>query len=165
MFDLRENKSCSMDDKGRFRLPSSLVNQLGEEHANEFVLHEAKDAPYLALYPKEVWKEKVDQYRKINLEIPKYRRFVRQALAGAVDVALDGSGRIQIPRQYLDKFNLEGSVKVLAFMDSIELWNEKTLEAIEAAQEAKGAPDDFNYEDMSEEVFGGIGFNKQDDGE
>lgn len=162
MFDLRENKSCSMDDKGRFRLPSSLVGQLGEDQAKEFVLHEAKDGPYLSLYPKEVWKEKVDKYRKVNLEIPKYRRFVRQALAGAVDVALDSSGRIQIPKQYLDKYNLDGSVKVLAWMDSIELWNEKTLEALEAEQDSKEAPDDYSFDEMSEEIFGNLGFNKPD---
>jgi ABC-type lipoprotein export system ATPase subunit len=49
---------------------------------------------------------------------------------GAYDefVVLDGAGRIQIPREYVDKLKLEGRVRVFLSEDHITIWPEESSE-------------------------------------
>ncbi|MEZ4980924.1 MAG: hypothetical protein R2769_04915 [Saprospiraceae bacterium] len=65
------------------------------------------------LYPLYAWEERA--HKKVNTEIPKFRTQLQLLLGGASDVVLDGSGRVQIPRQLLEKYKLEDKVLVNAY--------------------------------------------------
>jgi len=41
-------------------------------------------------------------------------------------IVLDGAGRLQLPREYVDKLNLKGRVRVLLSEDHITVWPEKS---------------------------------------
>jgi MraZ protein len=153
MQNLRENKACSVDDKGRFRLPGSLVNQLGQEHSKFFVLQEERSIPCLTLYPLYAWEERVKKYKKVNTEIPKFRTLVAIALGGASDVVLDGSGRVQIPRHLLEKYKLEDKVLVNAYENYIELWNEEEYPKYRGSE---AGYEGFDFEAVSQEAFANL---------
>jgi len=41
-------------------------------------------------------------------------------------IVLDGAGRLQIPREYVDKLNLKGRVRVLLAEDHVTIWPEES---------------------------------------
>ena len=108
----------SIDDKGRLQLPVKWRSQL----ADGAVITKGFDGS-LKFYPVHAWKEIAEKLAALPQSQPSSRAYVRQTLAGAVDVELDRLGRVVIPA-YLRQFaSLEKHSVLAGLFDHIEVWN------------------------------------------
>lgn len=113
----------SIDEKGRLQVPAKWRGQL----AGGAVVTKGFDGS-LKLYPVALWEELAANLSKLPQSQPASRAFVRQTLAGAVDLEPDKLGRFVIP-QFLRQFASLGKETLLAGLaDHIEIWDVKAWE-------------------------------------
>ncbi len=112
---------CKIDAKGRMRIPTDLLKQLGEGGTHTFVINRGFEKN-LMLYPKKVWDGIVEKLEKLNPYDPNNRRFIRFMYRGAQVLELDSQDRILIKKQLLDYASIKGTLNLFAHGDQIELW-------------------------------------------
>ena len=122
MLNLRGEYDCSMDAKGRIRLPSSLLKKLGERENFHFVLNKGFEK-HLTLYPIEVWEATVKEFEKLNPYDNDTRQFLRRFHNGATDIEMDDQMRILVPKRLGEFAGLEKDVILNAYGSKIEIWD------------------------------------------
>ena len=122
MLNLRGEYDCSMDAKGRIRLPSSLLKKLGERENFHFVLNKGFEK-HLTLYPIEVWETTVKEFEKLNPYDNDTRQFLRRFHNGATDIEMDDQMRILVPKRLGEFAGLQKDVILIAYRDKIEIWD------------------------------------------
>ncbi len=144
MFRLTGEFDCRLDDKGRLRLPSALLRQLGAEQ-EEFVINRGFEK-HLILYPKKVWDLKVEEFERLNLYDSQHRQVVRYFYRGASEIRIDSASRILLPKSLMDYAGIQADVMVFAYQQLIELWSKDRYEQM-ISQE----PEDFSS--IAHQVF------------
>ncbi len=110
----------NIDDKGRLQVPVKWRPKL----ADGAVITKGFDGS-LKLYPASVWVEIATKLASLPQSDPNARAYVRQTLAGAVDVELDKAGRVVVP-PYLRQFaSLQKNVTLAGLHSHIEVWDSK----------------------------------------
>ncbi|MCO6492666.1 MAG: division/cell wall cluster transcriptional repressor MraZ [Phaeodactylibacter sp.] len=137
---------CKVDAKGRMRMPSGLIAQLGEGVAHNFVINRGFEQ-CLMLYPEQVWDRITNEINQLNLYNKKNRDFVRYFYRGAQKVGLDGADRILLSKRLLEYAAIDKDVVLLAYSDRIEMWA-----ASQYQQLLEEEPADFS--DLAEDVLG-----------
>ena len=97
MFQLTGEYDCRMDTKGRLKLPTGLIRQMGSADSMSFVLNRGFEK-CLMLYPKVIWDKKVQEVNQLNIYIPTNRQFVRYFYRGASQLSADSAERILVPK-------------------------------------------------------------------
>lgn len=146
---------CKIDDKGRMRLPSGLINQLGEREHYSFVINRGFEK-CLMLYTEEVWDQITNEINQLNLYVKKNRDFVRYFYRGANKVVMDSADRVLLTKRLLEYAGIEKDVILLAFNNRIEIWS-----AAQYDQMLEDEPDDFS--DLAESVMDLSGMPKTKD--
>jgi len=109
-----------IDDKKRLAIPTKFRQSLGKKA----VVTRGLDS-CLFLYPMKDWKELAEKLAKLPLSQSDARGFARIMLAGAMEVNLDGLGRILVP-DYLKKYaSLEKKVIIAGLYNRVEIWDAK----------------------------------------
>jgi MraZ protein len=112
--------SHSIDLKKRLAVPSKFRAEL----KNKVVVTRGLDK-CLFIYPVKVWTELANKLGTMPVGESNTRSFVRLMLAGAVDVEVDGQGRILVP-DYLKKYaGLAKNVIIAGLYNRLEIWDEK----------------------------------------
>jgi MraZ protein len=145
-YDLLGEYYVTLDAKGRFRLPSGLLNRLGDRDTLKFVVNRGFDH-CLTLYPKPVWdviKTEVDALNKFNR---KNLQFTRLFYRGATEIVPDSADRLLLPKQLLAWAKAEKSLVLNALNDRIEIWAEAEYEEL-----LSGELED--YSTLAEQVLG-----------
>ena len=137
---------CKMDAKGRMRLPSGLIGQLGEKETYNFVINRGFEK-HLMLYPEEVWDRITEEINELNLYNKKNRDFVRYFYRGAQKVTMDSADRILVTKRLLEYAGVDKDVILSAYNDRIEIWSKEEYECMLDEE-----PDDFS--DLAEDVLG-----------
>lgn len=137
---------CKIDDKGRMRLPSGLISQLGERDSFVFVINRGFEK-CLMLYPEEVWERITNEINQLNLYSKKNRDFVRYFYRGANKVTMDGADRILVAKRLLEYAGMEKDVILSAYNDRIEIWAKEEYDRMLDEE-----PDDFS--DLADDVLG-----------
>lgn len=138
---------CKIDAKGRMRMPSGLIAQLGEsEETHTFVINRGFEQ-CLMIYPEIVWDKITAEINQLNLYNRKNRNFVRYFYRGAHKVSMDAADRILVTKRLLEYAGIERDVILSAYNDRIEIWAKDAYEEMMADE-----PDDFS--DLAEEVLG-----------
>ena len=75
---------CKLDEKGRLKLPSAILNQLGESTSRDFVANRGFER-CLYLFPKTVWNTKLAEVQGLNEYLPEVRQFKRYFYRGATE--------------------------------------------------------------------------------
>ncbi len=127
MLNLLGEYECTMDAKGRIRLPAGLLRKLGEREKYDFVVNKGFEK-HLTLYPIEIWQETVKEFDALNPYDTDTRNFLRLFYNGATDVDLDDQQRILVPKRLKEYANLDNEVILNAFGDKIEIWDAKVYE-------------------------------------
>lgn len=127
MINLRGEYDCSMDAKGRIRLPSSLLKKLGERENYHFVLNKGFEK-HLTLYPIEVWEATVKEFEKLNPYDNDTRQFLRRFHNGTTDIEMDEQMRILVPKRLCEFAGLTKEVILNAYGNKIEIWDAKEYE-------------------------------------
>ena len=137
---------CKIDAKGRMRMPTGLIGQLGEEAALDFVINRGFEK-CLMLYPEPVWDRITNEINQLNLYTKKNRDFVRYFYRGAQKVAMDSADRILVSKRLLEYAGIDKDVILSAYHDRIEIWAVDQYEHLLDEE-----PADFS--DLAEDVLG-----------
>ena len=137
---------CKIDAKGRMRMPTGLIGQLGEEAALDFVINRGFEK-CLMLYPEPVWDRITNEINQLNLYNKKNRDFVRYFYRGAQKVAMDSADRILVSKRLLEYAGIDKDVILSAYHDRIEIWAADQYEHLLDEE-----PADFS--DLAEDVLG-----------
>ena len=137
---------CKIDAKGRMRMPSGLIAQLGDTDALSFVINRGFEQ-CLMVYPETVWDRITNEINQLNLYNKKNRAFVRYFYRGAQKVTMDSADRILVSKRLLEYAGIEREVILSAYHDRIEIWAADQYEALLDEE-----PEDFS--DLAEDVLG-----------
>ncbi len=120
----------SIDSKGRLAVPAKFRKQL----AKGAVVTRGLDR-CLFLYPAEEWKVLAGKLARLPISQAHTRAFARLMLAGAMDVDIDGQGRILVP-DYLRKYaRLSRQAVIAGLYNRLEIWDEAAWTTYKAGTE------------------------------
>lgn len=141
----------SVDNKGRLRLPTALLRQLGEkaseEAAYEFVVNRGFE-PCLTLYPKAVWDNISAKLSRLNRFNERNRAFVRSFYLGAYPLQTDSADRILLQKPLMDYAAIGEEAILVAMDDRIEIWSPAQYKHVAMA-------DPNAFSDLANQVLGG----------
>lgn len=120
---------CKLDEKGRLKLPSAILNQLGENPSRDFVANRGFER-CLYLFPKDVWTVKLQEVQGLNEYLPEVRQFKRYFYRGATAFTPDKADRILLPKILLEYAGIDKTVIITAVGDYLEMWNEKAYQQL-----------------------------------
>jgi len=122
----------TIDDKRRLAIPSKLRKDLGKKAVVTRGLENC-----LVLYPEKEWGILAQKLASLPTSKQEARGFSRLMLAGAMDVLLDGLGRILVP-DYLVKYaSLRKNVAIIGLGNRIEIWDQTKWEEYKRKTENK----------------------------
>lgn len=109
----------SIDDKKRLAVPAKFRQLLGKKAVITRGLDQC-----LFLYPAKEWGVLAKKLAQLPLSQADARGFVRLMLGGAMEVNIDGLGRILVP-DYLKSYALlKKKVILVGLYDRVEVWDE-----------------------------------------
>lgn len=138
---------CKIDDKGRVKLPSSLVKQMENFGGDPFVVKRSVFQPCLEVYPMSGWEKLMVSINKLNRFQKKTTDFIRQFTAGLKTVEPDTAGRIQISKDLIGFAQLKKEIVITSAGELFEIWDKDAYEKVIATSE-----EDFAR--LAEEVMG-----------
>ncbi len=137
----------SLDSKGRFRIPSGLLKNLGPREDLEFVVNRGFEK-CLTLYPKAHWQHVRAEIDKLNLYKKENRAFVRYFYRGATELNPDSADRLLLPKRLLEYAGMEKEIILSGMPGRIEIWAKTEYDLIQEEE-----PEDFS--ELAERVLGG----------
>ena len=120
---------ATLDTKGRFLLPAGLKRLMPDGTAM-LVINRGLDN-CLNIYLEEDWKVVEEQLSAVNPYDSRENRLVRKALiAGAVYVAIDSAGRVNIPSKLAAYAGLGKDIVLAGDLEKIEIWDKTRYDEI-----------------------------------
>ncbi|HVZ98099.1 MAG TPA: division/cell wall cluster transcriptional repressor MraZ [Chitinophagaceae bacterium] len=113
---------ATLDNKGRFLLPTGIRKQLPDSGGEPFVINRGFEK-CLSLYTAKSWKPLFSELGKLNDFDPKVRQFKRYFLNGATQVELDNAGRMLIPKNLIEYAGLDKDIVLVSAIDKFEIWD------------------------------------------
>jgi MraZ protein len=113
---------ATLDTKGRFLLPAGVKKQLPEGVEPVFVVNRGFEK-CLTVYPIQSWKPIYENISALNDFDPKVREFRRYFLNGAIQLELDGAGRILLPKNLLEHAGLVKDIVLVSAVNKLEIWD------------------------------------------
>ncbi|OVE60343.1 division/cell wall cluster transcriptional repressor MraZ [Chryseobacterium mucoviscidosis] len=138
---------CKIDDKGRLKVPSSLIKQMENFDDKVFVVKRSVFQPCLEVYPMNAWDKVMGKINKLNRFIKKNADFIRMFTAGVKIVELDNAGRLQISKDLTVFANLQKDIVITSAGELFEVWDKDGYEKVISISE-----DDFA--NLAEDVMG-----------
>lgn len=129
MLNLIGVHECKMDAKGRVAIPSALKKQLLPLLERGFVLKRSVFQNCLELYPMAEWERTMAKVNRLNRFVKKNNDFIRMFTAGVKLVEVDGSGRINVPKDLMNFAGLKAEVVLSSAVGLIEVWDKDAYEA------------------------------------
>jgi MraZ protein len=126
---------CKLDEKGRLRLPSAILNQLGENNSRDFVANRGFER-CLYLFPKDVWTVKLNEVQGLNEYLSEVRQFKRYFYRGATEFTPDKADRILLPKILLDYAGIDKTLIITAVGEYLEVWSAEAYKDIVNAEPA-----------------------------
>lgn len=147
------NYEAKVDVKGRAFLPAQFRKVLSETATGGdtvMVLRQDVFENVLVLYPESVWDTIVDGMRKKlsrwdRREQMAYRTFV----SSVVQFTLDNSGRILLPRTFLDTAGIKQSLRFVGMGDTIEIWADDSQPVMDKDEFRKMIEEKENGDDQN----------------
>lgn len=139
MLQFLGNMEAKTDAKGRVFVPALFRKRLQSEGEEFLVLRKDVFQDCLVLYPGSVWEKEIEMLRsRLNKWNKEQQQIFRQFVLDAERVEMDASGRILIPKRYLQMVSIETEIRFLGVDETIEIWAKEKLE------KPLVGPDDFS---------------------
>lgn len=156
------NIEAKTDAKGRAFLPAQFRKVLAASGEGSLVLRQDVFEKLLVLYPVSVWNGLMDEMRgKLSRWDRRQQMAYRTFVSSVVELSIDASGRILIPRSFLEATGINQSIRFVGMGDTIEIWPADTVETMnkedfsqvldEAIKEEKKTTEDKTEDKMKEE--------------
>ena len=123
---------CKLDSKGRLLLPSSFKEQIGDAVEEGFVLRISLYGDCLELFGMSDWRAMQEKLGKLNPFNAENMMLIRRFNAGARMVKLDSSGRLQIPKDLVEKSGLVKEVVMTSLVTKMQIWDKAKKEVEDA---------------------------------
>ena len=138
---------CKVDDKGRLKLPASLIKQMQDFEDKTFIVKRSVFQKCLEVYPMTSWDKMMIKINKLNRFIKKNADFIRMFTAGVKTVELDSAGRLQISKDLMSFAALSKEIVITSAGELFEIWDKESYEIVISTNE-----EDFS--NLAEEVMG-----------
>ena len=123
---------CKLDSKGRLLLPSSFKEQLGDALEEGFVLRPSLYDKCLELFGMSDWRAMQEKLGRLNPFKAENVMLIRRFNAGARMVKVDATGRLQIPKDLMEKTKLVKDVVMTSLIDRMQIWDRSLMEMEDA---------------------------------
>lgn len=118
------NIEAKVDAKGRAFLPAAFRKVLQASGCERVVMRKDVFQPCITLYPEEVWNAQMDSLRaRLNRWNAAHQQLFRQFVSDVEVLSIDGSGRILLPKRYMQMTDITSEVKFIGMGDTIEIWS------------------------------------------
>uniref|UniRef100_UPI003FEF5A1B division/cell wall cluster transcriptional repressor MraZ n=1 Tax=Prevotella sp. TaxID=59823 RepID=UPI003FEF5A1B len=125
------NIEAKTDTKGRAFLPAQFRKVLAASGESTLVLRKDVFESLLVLYPVSAWDELVDTMRrKLSRWDRRQQMAYRTFVSNVAELTIDASGRILIPRGFLDMAGISQSIRFVGMGDTIEIWPADNMETM-----------------------------------
>ena len=111
----------AIDRKGRIIIPARFRQALKQQQIDRLFLTRGLDG-CLFLFAEPEWRLAENRFKQIPFTKSEGRRFNRMFFSGAVEVTVDGLGRLLIPRTLKDFAEIKTNVVVVGISNRIEIW-------------------------------------------
>ncbi len=138
---------CKIDDKGRLKVPSSLIKQMEGFEEKTFVVKRSVFQPCLEVYPMKAWDKLMEKINKLNRFVKKNADFIRMFTAGVKTVELDNAGRLQISKDLTLYAGFTKDIVVTSAGELFEIWDKDAYEKVIATNEE-------DFANLAEDVMG-----------
>ena len=118
---------ASLDDRGRFAVPTRFRDALRSSSAGKLVITIDRQDKCLLVYPNGEWDAVEKKLEQLSNLRPAVRQLQRMLVGFATDVELDNNGRVLIPPILRNYAEIEKSVMVMGQPNKLELWSEDVL--------------------------------------
>jgi MraZ protein len=139
---------CKLDAKGRLKLPSAILKQLGDNENHRFTINRGFEK-HLMLYPNDVWEMKTKEINQLNIYNTQQRQAIRYFYRGATELEMDSAERINLPGSLMEYAGIDKDVVLFAYQNQIEIWSRDKYDEM-----LNDEPDDFAS--IAENIFGGM---------
>ncbi|AGK47975.1 MULTISPECIES: division/cell wall cluster transcriptional repressor MraZ [Burkholderia] len=129
--------ALTLDAKGRMSVPSRYREALQGQAEGRVTVTKHPDG-CLLLFPRPEWEVFRTKIAALPMDAHWWRRIF---LGNAMDVDLDGAGRILVSPELRMAAGLEKEVMLLGMGSHFELWDAQTYTAKEQAAMAQGMPE------------------------
>ena len=118
---------CTMDDKGRIKMPATLRKQFPGEDNNRFMI--AKDIEEcLVIYPLKTWEEQEAILAKLNPFNTQHQKFYNAITVGLTEVEMDSADRFLISKSLQKYLGATKDIVLKAKRDRIQVWDAAKFE-------------------------------------
>ncbi len=129
MLQFLGNIDAKIDAKGRIFVPAIFRKQLQSSEESFLVLRKDVFQDCILLYPGSVWKKEIEFLRsRLNKWNKEQQQIFRQFVLDAERIEMDASGRILMPRRFLQMSDIDSEVCFLGVDNIIELWAKEKLD-------------------------------------
>lgn len=136
--------SLSLDAKGRLSVPTRYRDVLNATAAGQLTITRHPHG-CLMLFPRPEW----EKFRERIAAVPMGAQWWKRIFLGsAMDVELDGTGRVLISPELREASGISRDTMLLGMGSHFELWDKATLAAMEAKELAGATPEslrDFSF--------------------
>ncbi len=136
--------SLSLDAKGRLSVPTRHRDVLSATAAGQLTMTKHPDG-CLMIFPRPEW----DKFRERVAALPAPAQwFKRMVLGNAMDVEMDGTGRVLVSPELRATAGITKDTLLLGMGSYFELWDKPTYDAKEAEAMRGDMPDvlkDFSF--------------------
>jgi len=131
--------SLSLDGKGRLSMPTRHRDVLSATAGNQLTITKHPHG-CLMIFPRPEW----EKFRASIAQLPMAAQWWKRIFLGnAMDVEIDGSGRVLISPELRTAAGIEKDTMLLGMGNHFELWDRATYEAKEAEAMQGEMPDVF----------------------
>ncbi len=124
MVEFTGTYNATIDDKGRFVLPSSFKKEMGDLAGESLIIERNLFKDCLDIYPEKFWQGRVDAFKStldpFNEEDDEFLQFFYENF---IKVEMAANGRLNIPTEYLEYGKLKKSVRLIGMGLSIRVWD------------------------------------------
>lgn len=129
MFNFLGNIEAKMDAKARIFVPAAFRKILQSSSQSVLILRKDIFQDCLVLYPVNVWEEELTKLRtRLSRWDKAQQQLFRQFVVDAERLEMDASGRILIPKRYLQMLKISSEIIFLGVDNTIELWTKEALD-------------------------------------
>ncbi|ULB34587.1 MULTISPECIES: division/cell wall cluster transcriptional repressor MraZ [Proteiniphilum] len=129
MLQFLGNIEAKADAKGRIFVPAIFRKRLQSEGEEFLVLRKDIFQECLVLYPGSVWEKEIEMLRgRLNKWNREQQQIFRQFVLDAERLEMDASGRVLIPKRYLQMASIESDIRFLGVDETIEIWAKDKLD-------------------------------------
>ena len=131
--------SLSLDGKGRLSVPTRHRDVLAATAASQLTITRHPHG-CLMIFPRPEWEKFRDRIAALPMDAQWWKRIF---MGNAMDVELDGTGRVLVSPELRAAAGIERETMLLGMGNHFELWDKATYEAREAEAMRASMPDVF----------------------